>query len=248
MERRDIVFSEVKLAGDGQKVGKISGYGAVFGNVDSYGDVIEQGAFKESLQQWQGKGKWPPMLLQHGGGMFGGGADDMLPVGKWTEMEENTRGLKVDGELFALNTERGQYIYEGLKAGVLDGLSIGFRTRKSKIGTQPGEPSRTLLELDLVELSIVTFPANPKARVTGVKTLPPDQIRELEEYLCDEGLSRKAAKRSVSNLMKRLHLRDEGDLPDPALRDEVAPDEFRAAEMAAADRLLGRILGSVLKI
>jgi HK97 family phage prohead protease len=248
MERRDFVLSEVKLAGDGGKAGVFSGYGAMFGNVDAYGDVIEKGAFAESLKEWKAQGKLPPMLLQHGGG-FMGGADDWLPVGKWTDMVENAKGLKVEGELFALGTERGQYIYEGLKAGALDGLSIGFMTRKSKMGTKPGEPSRTLLEIDLKEVSIVTFPANPKARVTGVKALAPDEIRELEEYLCDEGLSRKAAKRSVSNLMSKLRLRDEGGLPENALRDEVAPVlSNAAAELAATtDKLMASILGGLLK-
>ena len=86
-------------------------------------------------------------------------------------MEENSKGLKVTGELFALNTERGQYIYEGLKSGELDGLSIGFQNAPLQVGTQAGEPDRTLLDIDLREVSIVTFPANDRARITGVKTL-----------------------------------------------------------------------------
>ena len=70
---------EVKFASD--KTGVFSGYGAMFGNVDAGGDVIEKGAFKDTLREWEDKGKYPPMLLQHGGGMFGG-ADDLLPIGK----------------------------------------------------------------------------------------------------------------------------------------------------------------------
>src|SRR3954452_21842281 len=89
---------DVKFASD--KTGVFSGYGAVFGNVDAGGDVVEKGAFKNTLRAWEDKGKWPPMLLQHGGG-FLGGADDMLHVGKWTAMEENSKGLQVEGELFA---------------------------------------------------------------------------------------------------------------------------------------------------
>ncbi|MGE3651811.1 MAG: HK97 family phage prohead protease, partial [Reyranellaceae bacterium] len=123
--------------------GSFSGYGAVFGNVDTYGDVIEGGAFKDTLRTWEDKGKYPPMLLQHGGG-FLGGADDLLPVGKWTSMAENSRGLKVEGQLFALQTERGQYLYEGLKSGALDGLSIGYRAKEFVLGTKPGEPRRRL--------------------------------------------------------------------------------------------------------
>jgi HK97 family phage prohead protease len=131
-----------------------------------------EGRLRDTLRGWQDKGKFPPMLLQHGGG-FLGGADDMLPVGKWTSMEENSKGLKVEGELFALNTERGQYIYEGLKAGSLDGLSIGYRVKEFEQGTKPGEPRRRLKALDLIELSIVTFPMNDKARVGNVKSIRP---------------------------------------------------------------------------
>ncbi len=181
---------EIKLASDDfdAKTGEFGGYGAVFGNLDSYGDVIARGAFAKSLQEWDARGKLPPMLLQHGGGGFGGSADDMLPVGQWTAMEETSKGLKVSGKLFALGTERGQYIYEGMKSGVLDGLSIGFRARKFTRGTKPTEPARTLEEIDLMEVSIVTFPANGKARVSSVKAAENVKtIREFEDFLRDVG-------------------------------------------------------------
>lgn len=202
---------EIKLASDeiDQKTGEFSGYGAVFGNVDSYGDVIEKGAFKSTLREWEGNGKYPPMLLQHGGGWMGG-ADDMLPIGQWTAMEENAKGLKVSGKLFALSTERGQYIYEGLKSGVLDGLSIGYRARKFVNGTKPGEPRRKLTEIDLMEVSIVTFPANGKARVGAVKAADIKTIREFEDFLRDSGgFSHSAAKAIASGGFKAADPRDE---------------------------------------
>jgi hypothetical protein len=202
---------EIKLASDeiDQKTGEFSGYGAVFGNVDSYGDVIEKGAFKSTLLEWEGAGKYPPMLLQHGGGWMGG-ADDMLPIGQWTAMEENAKGLKVSGKLFALSTERGQYIYEGLKSGVLDGLSIGYRARKFVNGTKPGEPRRKLTEIDLMEVSIVTFPANGKARVGAVKAADIKTIREFEDFLRDAGgFSHAAAKAIASGGFKAADPRDE---------------------------------------
>ena len=199
---------EVKFASD--KTGVFSGYGAMFGNVDAGGDVIEKGAFKETLRAWEDKGKYPPMLLQHGGGMFGGNADDLLPVGKWTSMEENSKGLKVEGELFALNTERGQYIYEGLKAGALDGLSIGYRVKKFTQGTKPNEPRRKIEAIDLVELSIVTFPMNDKARIGAVKSGDIKTIREFEDFLRDAGgFSRAAAKAIAAGGFKASEPRDE---------------------------------------
>jgi HK97 family phage prohead protease len=208
---------EFKFAGDG-KTGVFSGYGAVFGNVDSYGDVIERGAFRETLREWEQRGKYPPMLLQHGGGWMGG-ADDLLPVGKWVSMEENSKGLKVEGELFAMNTERGTYLYEGLKSGAIDGLSIGYRAKKYKVGTKPTEPTRTLQEVDLVELSIVTFPANDKARVGSVKSADIDEIKTLsdaEDFLREVGrhrLSKATARDLVSRISKIARREAVGD-PD----------------------------------
>ena len=242
IERRDVRLIETKAS---ETPGRFSGYGAVFGNVDGHGDVIQAGAFAESLGEWKGRGKWPPMLLQHGGGFFGGGAEDMLPVGEWLDMEENRRGLKVEGQLFALGTEKGQYLYEGLKAGVLDGLSIGFQTRESVTGTRPGEPDRTLTNIDLWEVSIVTFPANPKARVTAVKALTLDQLRDLEDRLRDAGVSRKDCPKVVA-VLKQWSQRDAG-APNSEQRDAAAPDAEAAAILAALDHNAGALLAEVFK-
>jgi len=220
LERMSAGLVDVKLAGDGN-VGTFSGYGAIFGNTDSYGDVIQQGAFSETLREWKSKGKLPKMLLQHGG--MGVTSDDMMPVGQWVGMEENSKGLKVEGRLFALNTERGQYIYEGLKAGELDSLSIGYRVREAVNGTKPNEPIRTLTNVDLWEVSIVTFPANDKAKITGVKTLTPDQLRELEGSLREGGLSQREAV-IASSVLKKWLQRDAG-APANEPRDEVSAEE-----------------------
>lgn len=237
LERREISITDIKLAEEeGATAGRFSGYGAFFGNKDSYGDVIERGAFKQTLREWEARKKWPPMLLQHGGGFFGGGADDMLPIGKWSHMEENAKGLKVEGELFALNTERGQYIYEGLKAGALDGLSIGFRIREAVTGTRPSEPKRKLTNIDLWEVSVVTFPANPKARVSGVKTVAPMELRQLEGRLRDEGgLSRSEAVTAAAVFRDWMQQREAGD-PGDASRDETSELLATIGQLAASVR------------
>jgi HK97 family phage prohead protease len=201
-EAKRIDLSEFKLdAGEDSKVGTIAGWGAVFGNVDSYGDVIQKGAFKNSLEAWQSKrGKFPPMLLQHGGGFLAGGADDMVPVGQWTHMEERSKGLWAEGKLFGLNTDRGQYLYENLKAGELDGLSIGFSVKSLRYGdTSKDEPARTLTEIELWELSIVTFPANDRARITDAKS----DLRTFEAWLREtHGYSKGDAATAVAGLKK----------------------------------------------
>jgi HK97 family phage prohead protease len=248
IEHRHASLHELKLAGDGTTQGKFTGYASVFNVVDSYGDVIAKGAFKDTLREWEDRGKLPLMLLQHGGGPFGGSANDMLPIGKWTNMEENSKGLKVEGELFAMNTERGQYLIEGMKAGVLDGLSIGFRTRKATQGTKPGEPIRTLTDVDLVEVSVVALPANPKARVSNVKAMALDEWRDFEADLRDAGLSRQHARTAVARL-KKFGRRDAGHPDHQRLREAAAPEHTAESEaLAAANALLEKLVNGSLRI
>jgi len=145
--------------------GWFSGYGAIFGNVDSHGDQIERGAFAKSLREWEAKGKLPPMRLQHGsaGNVF---RHDDLPVGKWLAMREDARGLYVEGKLLALDTDQGKRLLSLMQNVALDGLSIGYRERLSRRGT--GAVKRHLLDLDLRELSLVDEPSNPLSRVAPI--------------------------------------------------------------------------------
>lgn len=194
---------------DGTAVGTFEGYGAVFGNVDSYGDVIQKGAFKDTLKDWKKQKKLPPMLVQHGGWMI---TDmDALPIGKWDEMDEDDTGLRVKGRLINLDTERGKTIHGAMREGALDGMSIGYRAKEFALGTKPEEPRRTLKKVDLVELSVVTFPANGKARVDGVKSAEDIKtIREFEDFLRDVGgYSHAAAKAIAAGGFKATEPRDE---------------------------------------
>jgi len=220
--------------------GTFSGYGAVFGNVDSYGDVIDRGAFSTTLKAWQAKGKWPKMLLQHGG--LGLTAEDLIPPGQWSNMEENRKGLKVTGRLFALNTDRGQLLYEGVKSGELDGLSIGFETVGAYDEVVDGETFRHLTEIRLWEVSLVTFPANAEAFVTAVKQAGFEQWRDLEGTLRDAGLSRRDSQRAIS-AFKSKFLRDAGT-QDRRQRDVADTEEtellhsvkaFHAEQHSAAE-------------
>jgi len=191
---------EVKFA-DGAEAGTFSGYGAVFGNVDSYGDVINKGAFKDTLREWKKQKDLPAMLLQHGGFM----ADDMTPIGIWTEMEEDDHGLKVEGKL--AETTRGKDIYALLKMTprpAIRGLSIGYRAKEYVVGTKPTEPRRVLKKVDLFEVSIVTMQANPLSKIDGVKNGMPTE-RQFEDWLVrDAGFSRSEAKAIISSGFKSL--------------------------------------------
>lgn len=214
MAHAEFGLNEIKFAADdGAEARSFTGYGAVFNNVDSYGDVIDPGAFKKTLDDAQKSGAFPAMLLQHGG--LGFNAEDMTPIGIWTSMEEDEKGLKVAGKL--ADTQRGQEVYSLLKMTprpALNGLSIGYRARKFTMGTKAGEPRRRLHELDLVEVSLVTMPANPKARVGSVKSGEGLGIRDAEKALREAGFSANEAKAIVAKGFAAIDHR-EGDDCDP---------------------------------
>jgi len=109
MERMVCGITALKAAGDGEMT--FSGYGAVTGNIDAYGDVIAPGAFADTLAQSQKTGIYPSMLSQHGGA--GMSADDMTPVGVWTNLSEDGNGLLVEGKL--ADTQRGRDLYTLMK-------------------------------------------------------------------------------------------------------------------------------------
>jgi HK97 family phage prohead protease len=166
---------ELKFA-DGAPEGVFSGYAAVFGNVDSHGDVIKPGAFTESLAQSKTSGRPIPMHLMHR--TFGG---DGIPVGVWPKMEEDDHGLKVDGKISGVNTDAGRLLFERVKDGALGGLSIGYRVKPdgAVLGKRAGEPKRTLINLDLKEISLVDSPSNALSRVDQIKSEMMDEIKEL---------------------------------------------------------------------
>lgn len=171
-----------EIKSDNSNDGTIFGYGSTFDNIDSYGDTIAPGAFKQSINDaMTGAKAWPAMLLQHGGPT----ATDKTPIGVWTDMSEDDKGLKLTGRL-AIKTRRGSEAYELLKMKprpALNGLSIGFRAKDYTLH-KVGSPARhTLKEIELVEVSLVTFPADQYARVIGVKaqveTAPVFTMRDL---------------------------------------------------------------------
>ncbi|MEM9787383.1 MAG: HK97 family phage prohead protease [Pseudomonadota bacterium] len=148
--------------------GEFEGYGSVFGNQDSYGDVVAPGAFATSLEEHAAAGTLPALLWQH---------DQDKPIGIYTEMREDSQGLWVKGRLI-LDTQLGREAHALLKAGAINGLSIGYMPKEWKYDED--EKILTLLEVDLWECSVVTFPANPDARVSGVKAH--DEICKLADW------------------------------------------------------------------
>lgn len=194
--RKDFAFS---LKGDVSQDGVFEGYGAVFGNVDFGGDVIAAGAFSQTIKDIAATGRKLPMLWQH---------DSYNPIGVFDEVKEDDTGLYVKGRVF-VNTRQGADAYELLKGMAITGMSIGYGTVVSQRDENTG--IRTLKQLDLYEVSLVTFPMNDAARVDSVKTkiadgeLPTE--REFEKFLRDAGFS-KANAMSIAGHGIRSLLRD----------------------------------------
>ena len=202
---------QIKAAGDD---GTVEGYGSVFGVRDNYDDVIAKGAFIQSLKDHKAAGTMPAMLWQH---------DADKPIGVWTEMVEDEKGLRIKGQL-AMETVKGKEAHALLKMGALNGLSIGFMSKEWSYDRDT--EVRTLTAIDLWEVSLVTFPANEKARVTNVKSAEEMATpKDAEKALRDAGFSKSDATAFVSRVMRMGEVRS-----DSANSTAVA--------MKAADRLL----------
>jgi len=135
--------------------GVFSGYASLFGVVDSGGDMVMAGAFARSLIKRGALGV--KMLWQH---------QAAEPIGLWTTIVEDARGLKVEGRL-DLSVARAREALSLMRKGAIDGLSIGFRTLRAT--TEKSSGVRRLHEIDLWEISVVTFPMLPQARIGAVK-------------------------------------------------------------------------------
>jgi HK97 family phage prohead protease len=202
----------IKAAEDGT----VEGYGSVFGVRDNYDDVIAQGAFDASLKAHKAAGTMPAMLWQH---------DAHQPIGIWESMTEDASGLRIKGRL-ALDTVRGKEAHALLKMGALNGLSIGFMSKQWAYDRDT--EVRTLTEIDLWEVSLVTFPANEKARVTNVKSADMATPKDAEKSLRDAGFSKSDATAFVSRVMRMGEARRESA-------------DSTAVAMKAADRLLNSL-------
>jgi HK97 family phage prohead protease len=202
--------------------GSFSGYGSVFGVKDSYDEVVVPGAFAKSLAEHKANETMPKMLWQH---------DWDHPVGVYTVMKEDDHGLFLEGKLLREEVQKAREAHALLKAGALDGLSIGYIPRAWRRNDEDKDILE-LTEVDLWEVSIVTFPANPAARVQEVRMAESIQsVREFERFLRDVGgYSRERAKRIALHGFAGQEARDE---PTVAGADSKQLQEL----IASGDRL-----------
>jgi HK97 family phage prohead protease len=217
MEKKTAPVLEIKSL---KETGEFEGYGSTFGGEpDAYGDIIADGAYADSLASHKAKGTMPKLFWQHN-------ADE--PIGKWLEAKEDNHGLLMVGRL-NMDVQRGREAYALLKAGDIDGLSIGYRIKEYSVDTETHV--WTLQKLDLIEVSVVSVGANENAVVQSVKAAKAahdlteklkagDRLteREFETWLkgLDVGFSNSQAERAA-----RIHLKGQGD-PGVAADDGVA--------------------------
>lgn len=139
---------------------RIEGYASFFGLTDQGGDVVMAGAYRKSLERLKRERRAVRMLWQH---------DPAQPIGVWDEITEDSRGLRVKGRILT-EVEKGREAVALVAAGAIDGLSIGYRTVTAE---KDAKGQRLLREVELWEVSLVTFPMLPEARV-GAKGVAPE--------------------------------------------------------------------------
>lgn len=173
-------FADIKLDGVSED-GIFTGYASLFDVTDLARDSVSKGAFQNSIKT-RGVANIR-MLFQH---------DPNEPIGQWLDIREDGRGLFVKGKL-TLGATRAREVLALMRSKALDGLSIGFKTVRSR--KDAGSNVRKILEADLWEVSVVTFPMLPTARIAEVKAASLPSIRQFETWLRrDAGLSRSEAK------------------------------------------------------
>ncbi len=150
----------------------VEGYASLFGRRDQGGDVVQKGAYAASLKALSGSGRRVKMLWQH---------DPQQPIGVWDEVREDSTGLFVKGRILT-EVEKGREAAALLAAGAIDGLSIGYRTLRAE---KDGKGQRLLSELELWEVSLVTFPMLAEARVAAKGDAPDDTWRSVAQIIND---------------------------------------------------------------
>ena len=168
-----LVVPEFKADKEGSE---IEGYGSIFGNVDSGYDIVEEGAFAEGLKS----GRSVKMLWQH---------DPNKPIGAWDSVAEDSKGLRVKGQLLK-DVEAGREAMVLVKAGAVSGLSIGYKTLKFREAKVDNIWVRIIEKAELWEVSLVTFPMNPEATIDARKATTMSQREFGRQLLRDSKMSR----------------------------------------------------------
>lgn len=201
-----------------------TGYASVFGGLDAVGDTIVKGAYADTIKEFT-----PKLFVNH--------QSWELPVGKWIDLQEDDIGLKVTGQL-TKGLGAAEDIYAAMKHGTIDGLSVGGLISANDY-TENSDGTRVINKwTKLIEISIVTFPADNSARIDmeTVKSAldSASSLKEFEEILRDAGFSKSAAKAFVSRTRQFSERREDEHQDETATKSEE-----QLAEIALRLRLMG---------
>lgn len=201
IERKQFAFKAEDVTEDGT----FSGYGSVFGNIDSYREIVMPGAFKESIARIEASGDPLPALWQH---------NRDQPIGGYEVLREDKKGLWVEGFLMIGEIQLAKEAHALMKRRVVKGLSIGYVVQEDAFDEKKN--IRYLQKLDLREISQVTFPANVEAQVDNVKALQQliksgglPSLPEFEDFLREAGFSKSRATAIAGGGLSKLLSRGE---------------------------------------
>jgi HK97 family phage prohead protease len=181
------------------EAGTFSAYGNVFGNVDHAGDRTMKGAFTKCIQGWAAKARMPRLLSQHG--------HNANPIGVITSMKEDEHGLLFEGKFCTESGTAGAEAYALVKMGALDMFSIGYNTIKQKMKDGINE----LHELDVMEISLVTFACNEESLIQSVKSAldtNENPLRGVQKALQAAGISKRQAQSAVTAIKEAERLEE----------------------------------------
>lgn len=190
---------QLKFGENDTRMGVFSGYASVFGGIDSYGDTIMKGAFADTIENRKRPVK---MFYGHSPGRV---------IGKWINIEEDDHGLYVRGEFTPDNTD-AMNVYASMKHGAIDGLSIGFRIPADGAEDVDGG-GRRISKIDLVEISVVSLPADSDATVQMVKSVADEinsitSLREAELFLREAGSFPRSMAKALISQLRDVYLRE----------------------------------------
>jgi len=191
VERKNLSLGEFEIKFDEARKGFFSGYASKFNGVDSHGDTVIPGAYSKTVTQRE---RPIAMRWNHTGPV----------IGKWLKVEEDERGLYVEGELTPGHSVASD-VYALMKHGAVSGLSIGYRVPAG--GSEKKGDVRLLKQIDLVEISVVESPADLNALIGDVKSAIErvDSLKEAEELLRNQGFTRSEACSLVSRIKALAH-------------------------------------------
>lgn len=219
---------EIKTDTDGEQ-GTFVAYGNVFNVVDNFNDVTIHGAFAASIKRHLDNGTMPKLLAQHG--------HTTMPIGIITSMSEDEKGLRFEGK-FALSTQAGQEAYDLIKMGAIDEFSIGYMVLQKEQQIFNGQSVRALIELDVKEISLVTFACNDQSKIESIKSaiINDENVtqRMVQKALQESGLSKRQAESAVNQIKsdpvveEEIMSKNQSDVKAP--RGRIDPVEQKSEE------------------